>query len=57
MIPIVDASRIEAITKKGKTANYRLFTDLEELGILKEISGRERNKLYAFNQNLNLFDN
>lgn len=55
--PIVDASRIEAITKKGKTANYRLLSDLEELGILKEISGRERNKLYAFNQYLNLFDN
>lgn len=55
--PIVDASRIEAITKKGKTANYRLLSDLEALGILKEISGRERNKLYAFNQYLNLFDN
>ena len=55
--PIVDASRIEPITKKGKTANYRLLSDLEQLGILKEISGRERNKLYAFNQYLKLFDN
>ena len=54
--PIVDASRIEPITKKGKTANYRLLSDLEQLGILKEISGRERNKLYAFNQYLKLFD-
>jgi len=55
--PIVDASRIEPITKRGKTANYRLLSDLEQLGILKEISGRERNKLYAFNQYLKLFDN
>ena len=55
--PIVDASRIEAITKKGKTANYRLLSDLEQLGILKEISGRGRNKLYAFTQYLTLFDN
>lgn len=55
--PIVDASRIESVTKKGKTANYRLLSDLEQLGILKEISGRERNKLYAFNQYLKLFDN
>lgn len=55
--PIVDASRIEPITKKGKTANYRLLSDLEQLGILKEISGRERNKLYAFTQYLNLFEN
>lgn len=55
--PIVDASRIEPITKKGKTANYRLLSDLEHLGILKEISGRERNKLYAFTQYLNLFEN
>lgn len=55
--PIVDASRIEPITKKGKTANYRLLSDLEQLGILKEISGRERNKLYAFTQYLKLFDN
>ncbi|MGV3601808.1 MAG: Fic family protein [Dyadobacter fermentans] len=53
--PVIDASRIEAITGKSKATNYKLLADLEKLEILKEISGGQRNKLYAFEEYLDLY--
>jgi Fic family protein len=53
--PVIDASRIEAITGKSKATNYKLLADLERMEILKEVSGGQRNKLYVFNEYLDLF--
>jgi Fic family protein len=53
--PIIDVSRIEALTGKSKATNYKLLADFEKLEILKEVSGGQRNKLYAFNDYLDLF--
>lgn len=44
------------ITKKSKATNYKLLDDLENMGILKEITGAQRNKLYVFNDYLELFN-
>lgn len=55
--PIVDVSKIAAITQKSKTTNYKMLDDLENLEILKEISGAQRNKLYVFNEYMELFKN
>lgn len=53
--PVIDASKIGMITNKSKATNYKLLSDLERLEILKEITGAQRNKLYVFNDYLELF--
>jgi Fic family protein len=53
--PVVDASRIKEITQRSKATNYKLIDDLEKLGILKEITGAQRNQLYVFDEYLSLF--
>jgi Fic family protein len=54
--PIVSpADTVILINKTPQTA-YNLITNLEKLGILKEITGAQRNKLYSFEQYINLFN-
>jgi Fic family protein len=54
--PIVSPSEtINLINKTPQTA-YNLIADLERLGILKEITGAQRNKIYSFEPYINLFD-
>jgi hypothetical protein len=53
--PVIDAARIGLITGKSKATNYKLLENLEQLGILKEITRAQRNKLYIFNDYLELF--
>jgi len=43
------------IIKKSKATNYKLIDNLEQLGILKEITGGQRNQLYIFDDYLTLF--
>ena len=54
--PVIDASKVEKIINKSKATHYKLIADLERLEILKEISGAQRNKLYAFREYLDLFN-
>lgn len=53
--PVLDASRIINLTKKSKATNYKLIDKLEQSGILKEITGGQRNHLYVFDDYLKLF--
>jgi Fic family protein len=53
--PITDAIKIEKITGKSKATNYKLIADFVKIGILKEISGGQRNRLYAFKDFINLY--
>ena len=53
--PIIEVGKVEQIIHKSNVTAYKLIADLEQLGILKEISGTQRNKLYAFKNYLNLF--
>lgn len=53
--PIIDVTRVSKITQKSKATNYKMIEDLEKLEILKEITGAQRNKLYVFNDYLELF--
>ncbi len=55
--PIIDASKIGAITGKSRATNYKLIDELEKLDVLKEITGAQRNKLYIFNDYMELFKN
>jgi Fic family protein len=53
--PIVDAQRISAITGKTLRPAYNMLSILENLGILKEITGGQRDKLYLFSDYVKLF--
>jgi len=53
--PVIDVSRVEAIIEKSNVSAYKLIASLEELGILKEITGSQRGRLYVFKDYLDLF--
>lgn len=53
--PVIQVSKVEEIIGKSYVTSYKLINDLEELEILKEISGTQRNKLYIFKDYLDLF--
>lgn len=54
--PIIDAAKVIIVTGKSKATAYKLIEELEKLDIIKEISGGKRNKLYVFNDYMNLFN-
>jgi Fic family protein len=54
--PVIDVAIMSKITGKSKATNYKLLADFERLEILKEISGGQRNKYYAFSEYLALFN-
>jgi Fic family protein len=54
--PVIEVSRVEEIILKSNVTAYKLISDLEQLEILKEISGGQRNKLYVFKDYLDLFN-
>ena len=53
--PIVDAQRIAVIIGKTLPTAYNMLVVLEELDILKEITGGQRGKLYLFSDYVELF--
>ena len=55
--PIIEVDKVEELIQKSNVTAYKLLANLEELDILKEISGAQRNKLYIFKDYLDLFNN
>ena len=53
--PMVDVNKVITITGVSKKTAYNLIADLEELEILKEVTGGKRDKLYVFDSYLQLF--
>ncbi len=53
--PVINVGNAEAIIQKSYVTAYKLINDLEQLEILSEISGAQRNKLYVFKDYLDLF--
>ena len=53
--PIIDVSKVSELIEKSNVTAYKLLDDLERLKILKEISGAQRNRLYIFNDYVDLF--
>lgn len=53
--PMVDAAKVGAAAEVSPASAYKLIADLEHFGILKEITGAKRGKLYAFDAYLKLF--
>ena len=53
--PVIGVSRVEKIIQKSSVTPYKLLNTSEEIEVLKELSGAHRNKLYVFNEYINLF--
>lgn len=53
--PIIDPASIGVLTGLSAASAYKLTADLERLGILNEVTGSKRGKLYVFEEYLNLF--
>jgi Fic family protein len=54
--PVIGVNQVEEIIQKSNVTAYKLLGALENLEILKEVSGAQRNKLYVFSEYLNLFN-
>ena len=54
--PVTDVSRVEVAIQKSNVSAYKLIADLEKAGILEEITGGLRGRIYVFKDYLNLFN-
>ena len=53
--PLLGASKVAELTGLSSPSAYKLIKDLENLGILKEITGGKRKKIYSFDEYVRLF--
>jgi Fic family protein len=53
--PIIDVNKVGNIIEKSNVSAYKLIADLEKLKILREITGGQWKKIYAFKDYLDLF--
>ena len=54
--PVIDAQQIGVIIEKNPQSVYQLINKLETLKILREITGSQRNRLYIFDDYLDIFN-
>lgn len=53
--PMIDAANLGKIAEISPASAYKLIADLENFGILHEITGSKRGKIYVFSSYLELF--
>lgn len=53
--PMIEVNKVIEITEVSQRTAYSLIADLEELEILKEVTGAKRGKVYVFKDYLNLY--
>ncbi|MCK5200033.1 MAG: Fic family protein [Spirochaetales bacterium] len=53
--PIINAEKVSKITGISMPSSYKLIASLEEMEILKEVTGGQRRRLYVFENYLELF--
>jgi Fic family protein len=53
--PMIDAAKVGEVAEISPASAYKLIADLERFGILKEITGGKRGKMYVFTAYLQLF--
>jgi Fic family protein len=54
--PVIQAQMVSTVTGMSPATGYKLLADLESLGILKEVTGAQRGKLYVFKDYLDYFN-
>jgi len=47
---------VTRVIKKSNVCAYKLVADMENLGILKEITGAQKGRVYLFKEYLDLFN-
>ena len=55
--PVTDAQKVQTLIGKSHMSAYKQIAILENLGVLQELTGGKRGKIYAFEDYLNLFRN
>ena len=53
--PVLNAAKVGEVAGVTAASAYKLITDLERFGILREITGGKRGKVYAFDAYIKLF--
>ncbi len=53
--PIITAVEIEQIIEKSPQTVYNLIGDMEKAGLIKEMTGAQRNRIYVFHEYIDLF--
>jgi Fic family protein len=53
--PIIDAAKVGEIAGVSAASAYKLIANLEQFGVLREITGSKRGKLYVFSDYIALF--
>jgi len=53
--PIIDAAKVGEVAGISAASAYKLIADLEQFGVLREITGSKRGKLYVFSDYIDLF--
>ena len=53
--PIIDADQVQKVTGLSFPSSYKLITELERVGLLKEITGGQRGRKYLFQDYYKLF--
>lgn len=53
--PIIRPSEVSKVTELSLVSSYKLIEDFETLKILKELTGDQRNRVYAFHEYLTIF--
>lgn len=53
--PVIQARKVAEITDQSLASSYKLLVDFERLGILVEVTGAQRGKLYVFKEYFELF--
>lgn len=54
-LPLINAQKVHQITGLTMPPTYKLIAELEAMGILSEMTGGKRGKMYAFSEYINLF--
>lgn len=54
--PVTDAKTVSMIIGKTMTPTYNLIGELEKRKILREITGNDRDRVYVFDEYINLFN-
>jgi Fic family protein len=55
--PVTDVNLVKACIGKSNVTAYKLIASLESAGILQEVTGLQRNRIYVFREYLDLFEN
>lgn len=53
--PIINAQKIMEVTEVSQATAYKIAEEMLQVGILKEITGSKRGKMYSFDRYLKLF--